>query len=170
MTSYIDLMKDYRRDNNLTTGQFAELVGISQSLVSLIENGKRNPSITVLEKLSNFFNVPVDVMISSTSNNNYIRNRNLESFVINGELGNSKITATINIEFDESKMSDMNPDFYKQMFYHLEKTYIIEIIRKYAEQNLHQANLELIDRLKSDMEDYRKEVVEQIKMLEAREK
>lgn len=43
---------DARIANNLTQKQLAELSGVNQSDISKIENGTRNPSIRLLQKLA----------------------------------------------------------------------------------------------------------------------
>jgi transcriptional regulator with XRE-family HTH domain len=44
-------IKDYREDHELTQQQFAELVGLNQSHISLIENGN-DFMVSTLEKIS----------------------------------------------------------------------------------------------------------------------
>ena len=43
---------DARISSNLTKKQLAELIGVNQSDISKIENGTRNPSIRLLQKLA----------------------------------------------------------------------------------------------------------------------
>ena len=48
-----------RVDRGLTQQQFAELIGISQSLLSQLENGTKEPSFTVAKKISLIVNVEI---------------------------------------------------------------------------------------------------------------
>ena len=49
----------YRKKENLTIREFSEYSGISTSLISQIERGQANPSLSVLKLLANALNVPL---------------------------------------------------------------------------------------------------------------
>lgn len=49
----------YRKQSGLSLRQFSEYSGISSSLISQLENGKGNPSLSVLELLAKALNVPL---------------------------------------------------------------------------------------------------------------
>lgn len=55
----------FRNSLNLTQKQFAEKSGFSQSSVNFWENGKRQPKIEQLQKISSAFNVPIGTFIDS---------------------------------------------------------------------------------------------------------
>lgn len=57
---------DLRREKNLTLKQLAEVFGIKDNTLSQYENGKRTPSIDLLYKISNYFNVSFDYLICNT--------------------------------------------------------------------------------------------------------
>ena len=48
-----------RQERRLTQEDFAELVGISVDVLSLIERGRNSPSFDVLEKLSKELKMPI---------------------------------------------------------------------------------------------------------------
>lgn len=50
---------NYRKKEGLTIRQFAEQSGISTSLISQIERGQANPSLSVLQLLAQALNVPL---------------------------------------------------------------------------------------------------------------
>ena len=50
-------IREYRKANNLTKEQLAELVGIGTANISYIETGRFSPSIETLQKLSEIFKV-----------------------------------------------------------------------------------------------------------------
>ncbi|SDZ64657.1 Transcriptional regulator, contains XRE-family HTH domain [Evansella caseinilytica] len=52
-------IREIRREKKLTMEAVAAKVGLSQSMLSHIENGQSNPSLDTLWKLSNVFEVPV---------------------------------------------------------------------------------------------------------------
>lgn len=51
-----------RKERNLKQGQLAVSIGITQAYLSGIENGKKQPSLEVLENISNFFGTPIPVL------------------------------------------------------------------------------------------------------------
>lgn len=57
-----------RIDHNLTQSEMSDRLGINQSTLSQIESGKLKPSLKVLNKISNEFNVTVDWLISLEKN------------------------------------------------------------------------------------------------------
>ena len=48
----------YRKKNKMTIREFADYAGISTSLISQIERGHANPSLSVLELIAKALNVP----------------------------------------------------------------------------------------------------------------
>lgn len=50
-----DRLRDLRLERNLTLRQLAELTGLSAPLLSQIENGRTDPSVTTLRKLARVF-------------------------------------------------------------------------------------------------------------------
>jgi len=53
-------LKTLRLRHGLTTRQLAEHLQTTNSQISRIENGLRQPSADFIVKISNFFNVPLD--------------------------------------------------------------------------------------------------------------
>jgi transcriptional regulator with XRE-family HTH domain len=51
-------IKEIRRDQNLTLSDVAHMTGLTESLLSQIENSKANPSITTLLAISKALNTP----------------------------------------------------------------------------------------------------------------
>ncbi len=52
-------IKRYRKGRGLDQAEFASIVRISRSYVSSIEQGTRNPSLKVLERIAKALNVPL---------------------------------------------------------------------------------------------------------------
>lgn len=52
-----------RKKKNLSQDKFSELVGIDQSYLSLIENGKKKPSMKLLEKISQETKTPLPILL-----------------------------------------------------------------------------------------------------------
>ena len=45
---------------NITTKELSTKTGISQSLISMIQNGQRNPSFRVADRIAFYFQIPVE--------------------------------------------------------------------------------------------------------------
>ena len=58
-------MKKARTDAGYTQIQVADSTGISQSIISNIENGNREPSIETLGTLIDFYEVPADWILGT---------------------------------------------------------------------------------------------------------
>lgn len=56
-------IKFIRVASGLRQGRVAELLGITQNYLSLIENNKAEPSLTLLKKISEVFCVPVAFLL-----------------------------------------------------------------------------------------------------------
>lgn len=56
-----------RIKNNLTSKELSRALEISESSISLYENGKRQPNITLLIKIANYFNVTTDFLLGIES-------------------------------------------------------------------------------------------------------
>ena len=58
------LIKNLRKDNNLTQAELAEKLGVTYQAVSKWENGKNVPDIATLKEISNMFNLNIDDIIN----------------------------------------------------------------------------------------------------------
>ena len=57
-------LKNIRKKRNLNQQKVAMDLNISREALSYYENGKREPSIDMLNKLSKYFNVSIDYLIN----------------------------------------------------------------------------------------------------------
>ena len=57
-------IQEARLKKHLTQEQLAELVGLSVSYVCEIENGRKNPSLKTLKKISSVLNIPLSSVFS----------------------------------------------------------------------------------------------------------
>ena len=53
--------KELRLRKGLTQDQIASLLGVSKSRISMYETGNRRPSFEMLELISDFFNVDMNI-------------------------------------------------------------------------------------------------------------
>ncbi len=59
-----EAVRDYRRNSGLTLPKLAELTGLSKGLISKIESGAGNPSLTTIHKLAHALRVGVTELVS----------------------------------------------------------------------------------------------------------
>ena len=55
-------VKELRKKRGLTQGNFCEQIGITQSYLSQVEKGHKEPSIDVLKKIANALDTPMPVL------------------------------------------------------------------------------------------------------------
>ncbi|MEH2289154.1 helix-turn-helix transcriptional regulator [Nostoc sp.] len=68
--------------HDLTQKELAEKLGISKSYISEIESGKKTPTLELLNRYSEFFDIPVSsIMFFSESLNKDIKTEKLRTFV-----------------------------------------------------------------------------------------
>lgn len=58
------IIKDLRKQKKLSQQQVAEQLGITRVALSHYETGKREPNLRMLQKLSEFYNVSIDYIIT----------------------------------------------------------------------------------------------------------
>ena len=58
-----DILKELRLERNLGQVELAKAIGVSKGIISLWENGLREPSMYCLVSLAKYFNVSVDELI-----------------------------------------------------------------------------------------------------------
>ncbi|WP_373529975.1 helix-turn-helix transcriptional regulator [Nostoc sp.] len=85
---------------DLTQKELAEKLGISKSYLSEIESGKKTPTLELLNRYSEFFDIPASsIMFFSESLNKDIKTEKLRTFV------SSKILAILNFIAEKSGRS-----------------------------------------------------------------
>ena len=57
-------LRQIRKSRNLNQQKVAMDLNISREALSHYENGKREPSLEMLNRLSKYFNVPIDYLIN----------------------------------------------------------------------------------------------------------
>jgi len=55
-------VKTLRKNKGLTQSNFCEMVGITQSYLSQVENGNKEPSIDVVKKIADALGTPIPVL------------------------------------------------------------------------------------------------------------
>lgn len=67
-TMFKENLKKLRQENNITQKQLALSVGMSERGIQNYELGEREPSLTVLIKLADYFNISIDYLVGRTDN------------------------------------------------------------------------------------------------------
>lgn len=63
-------IKNLRKKNNLTQGQLAEKMNLTQASISGYETGDRQPDNEILTRIADFFDVSIDYLLGRSSNPN----------------------------------------------------------------------------------------------------
>ena len=66
------IIKEYRKENNLTQFQLAERIDVSEFYISALETGARTPGRNALVKLSKEMKVPVDILLEIDTSHSMI--------------------------------------------------------------------------------------------------
>lgn len=69
-----------RKDNGLRQNVVSERTGITQTYLSQIETGSKVPSIEVIEKLANEYNMPFGIMMWNTITEKDVRKAKLDIY------------------------------------------------------------------------------------------
>ena len=62
------IIREKRKELNLTQAQLAEMIGSDEYYISAIETGRRNPGSKFLVSLSNALSIPIDSLLGIESN------------------------------------------------------------------------------------------------------
>ena len=65
-----DILKKLRKDKNLTQDELAQKINSSRSNIANYENGKNMPSVEILQKLSELFDVSTDYLLGKSDQRN----------------------------------------------------------------------------------------------------
>ena len=69
MTVYPKRLKELRAENNLTQEELGKLLGgLKKQLICYYEKGQREPSVEILVRTANVFNVSVDYLLGLSNN------------------------------------------------------------------------------------------------------
>ena len=60
---FAERLKQLRSENNVGQIQLSQKIGVSKGVISLWENGLREPKLSNLVLLANYFNVSIDELV-----------------------------------------------------------------------------------------------------------
>lgn len=67
--NFKDILKDLRKEKELTQKELSQYTGITLSMITKYEQGVNTPNYDNLTKLSDFFNVPINTFLNDKSMN-----------------------------------------------------------------------------------------------------
>jgi putative transcriptional regulator len=70
-------LQELRKDKNLTQEQTAKLLTITKEYLSMLENGDRNPSDSLKEKMSKLYNCSISDIFLAISSTKRLKNKNM---------------------------------------------------------------------------------------------
>ncbi|MCK5638095.1 MAG: helix-turn-helix domain-containing protein [Flavobacteriaceae bacterium] len=94
-------IKHLRELKNLTQEYFASELNISRERIASYEQGRSSPPVEILIKFSNYFNLPIDVLIK-----NNLTSATDTSFI---KIGNQRILFPIKVNEDNEDMIEIIP-------------------------------------------------------------
>lgn len=73
-----------RKQRGFNQGELADMIGMTQSYMSLIEKDKKEPNLTTLKKISEALNLPLPILFFLSLDNDDIPERKQEAFNLIG--------------------------------------------------------------------------------------
>lgn len=70
MSKFKNILKELRKENNLTQDELSKKLGIAKSTISMYENGNREPDFETMEVIADFFNVDMGYLHGNTKEKN----------------------------------------------------------------------------------------------------
>lgn len=61
--NFKDNLKEFRKEKNIGQVELAKALGVSKGIISLWENGLREPNMYSLIKLAKYFDVSIDELV-----------------------------------------------------------------------------------------------------------
>lgn len=87
-------IRKLRKERGLKAAKIAEFLGVSYQSFYRYEKGERDPSIQMLIKLADFFDVPIDYLVGRKLKNNGII-KNYQHYAFDGDYMLKKLGATV---------------------------------------------------------------------------
>lgn len=63
MNNFSKNLKELRIEKGLSQQELAQILNVTQSTVAKWESGDREPNFSILIELSNYFNIPTDILL-----------------------------------------------------------------------------------------------------------
>lgn len=105
-------LKQLREEKKATQQDVANYLGVTKTCYHNYESGLREPNISVLIKLSNYYNVTIDYLIG-LDNANYINELDKELFSYTSQLNDLEKAKVIG--YAKSRVEQQKEDKYNQI-------------------------------------------------------
>lgn len=69
-------LQDLRKEKGLTQEQVSKIVSITKEYLSMLENGERNPSDSLKEKMAKLYNCEIADIFLATNSTKRLKNKN----------------------------------------------------------------------------------------------
>lgn len=99
-----DILKKLRSKHKITQGKLADEIGVSRSLIGMIESGKQEGSIEIVKKVAKYFDVSVDYLEGLKEESNKNEREKLVSNFLSFLVESGVVTDTDNIDKKTKEM------------------------------------------------------------------
>lgn len=107
-------IRQLRIKNNMTSKEFSKIFGISESSVSLYENGKRKPNLELIIEIANYFNVSTDYLLGITDKSGRTNSEHKLDFAKNLESVIIQLDECDNITFEGNVVDEKSKILFKK--------------------------------------------------------
>ena len=111
MVTFGERLKKLRIQNNMTQSNLAKALKVSPSRIGMYESGRRNPDTSMLNILSDFFNVSVDYLMGRTNIKNFTSDDELKRLIMQSNINDTDNDIRSSLISMKEKLSNSNEIF-----------------------------------------------------------
>ncbi|MCT9852884.1 helix-turn-helix transcriptional regulator [Priestia megaterium] len=67
MFNFAERLRALRKEKNMSQKELGKILGLAESTVGMYEQGKRQPDFETLKKISDFFSVTIDYLVTGNT-------------------------------------------------------------------------------------------------------
>ena len=71
MKKYGEILQKERKARNISQGELAKAIGVSQAAIHYFETDRNEPRISIVEKIADFYGITVDELIGHEVKKNW---------------------------------------------------------------------------------------------------
>ncbi len=112
MDTKLSVIRKLRKKQNISMKELGLSIGVSESTISLYENGKRQPDYNTLIKIADYFNVSTDYLLGHTcfqseGGNVFIAHEKqlIKKYRLLDQHGQKAVDSVLNIEYERCSNS-----------------------------------------------------------------
>lgn len=99
-----DMLKYFRKRENLTQSELAEKLGVSTSRISMYETGEREPDFETEEKIADFFNTDLNTLRGRDSEQDVFPHELASKYFALSNEGKLTVNNAIETEYDKEQL------------------------------------------------------------------